>query len=130
MNGNYIISHLSTIKKRDTSVCPGAVLLIRPTGGGKSAARNVHSIMCTGVSLIITPPLPPLGEDQTQRMRQNASLNGGSVHANHLDELRCSQAQQLLSERLLLLLVDIAITIFLFSSPQAIVNNQLQYGSI
>jgi superfamily II DNA helicase RecQ len=65
--------------------------------------------MCAGVSLTITPLLS-LGANQTQKIRQNASLDGGSVHAYHLDDLRCPQARQLLSEHLLLLLVDTDIT--------------------
>ena len=119
-----ILSQLSFMKKIDTSIYPGAVLLVRPTGGGKSSVRDVYSVMCAGVSLTITPLLS-LGADQTQKIRQNASTNGGPVHAYHLDELRCPQAQQLLSDQLLSLSINTDTTVFLFSSPQAIVNNQV-----
>jgi hypothetical protein len=81
--------------------------------------------MCAGVSLTI-PPLLSLGADQTEKIRKNASQNGGPVHSFHLDELRCPQAQRLLSERILSLLVDTHTTIFIFSSPQeALVNNKV-----
>jgi hypothetical protein len=74
-----IISHLSILKKLgSTSICPGVILLLRPTGGGKSSVCGVYSIICTGVSLAVTPLLS-LGADQTQKTRQNASLNGGPV---------------------------------------------------
>jgi superfamily II DNA helicase RecQ len=119
-----IISHLSMMKKIGTFIRPGAVLLIRPTGGGKSSVRDVYSVMCAGVSLTITPLLS-LGADQTEKIRKNASQNGGPVHSFHLDELRCPQAQRLLSERILSLSVDTHTTIFIFSSPQALVNNKL-----
>jgi hypothetical protein len=40
--------------------------------------------------------------------------------------LLCPKAQKVLSDQLLLLLIDTDDTIFLFSSPQAIVNNEIQ----
>jgi superfamily II DNA helicase RecQ len=119
-----IICHLSLMKTIDASICPGAVLLVRPNGGGKSSVPDVCSVMCAGVSLTITPLLS-LGTDQTQKIRQNTSKDGGPVHAYHLDELRCPKGQKLLSDQLLSLSIDIDGTVFLFSSPQAIVNNQI-----
>jgi superfamily II DNA helicase RecQ len=101
-----------------------AVLLVRPTGGGKSSVRDVYSVMCAGVSLTITPLLS-LGADQTQKIFRNTSINGSPVHAYHLDELWCPKAQKLLSDQLLLLSIDTDVTVFLFSSPQAMVNNQI-----
>jgi hypothetical protein len=89
----------------DTSVCPGTVLLVRPTSGGKSSVRDIYSVMCAGASLTITPLLS-LGADQTQKIRQNKSINGGPVHAYLLDKLQCPQVQQLLSKQLLLLLLN------------------------
>ncbi len=80
--------------------------------------------MCASVSLTITPLLS-LGADQTQKIRKNTSPNSGPVHEVHLDELRCPQAQQLLSDQLLSLSINTDTTVFLFSSPQAIVNNQV-----
>ncbi len=80
--------------------------------------------MCAGVSLTITPLLS-LGADQTQKICRNTSINGSPVHAYHLDELWCPKAQKLLSDQLLLLSIDTDVTVFLFSSPQAIVNNQI-----
>ncbi len=80
-------------KKIGTFIRPGAVLLIRPTGGGKFSVRDVYSVMCTGVSLTITPLLS-LGADQTEKIRKNALQNGGPVHSFYLNELRCPQAQR------------------------------------
>jgi superfamily II DNA helicase RecQ len=112
------------MKKIGTFICPRAVLLIRPTGGGKSSVRDVYSVMCAGVPLTITPLLS-LGADQTEKIRKYASKNGGPVHSFHLDELRCPQAQRLLSERILSLSVDTPTTIFILSSPQALLNNKV-----
>jgi superfamily II DNA helicase RecQ len=103
---------------------PDAVLLIRPTGGGKSSVRDVYFVMCAGVSLTITPLLS-LGADQPEKIRKNASQNGGPVHLFHLDKLRCPQAQHLFSERISSLSVDTHTTIFIFSPPQALVNNKV-----
>jgi superfamily II DNA helicase RecQ len=120
-----IICHLSLMKTTDASICPGTILLVRPTSGGKSSVRDVYSVMCAGVSLTITPLLS-LGADQTQKIRRNTSIvNGGPVHAYHIDELQCPRAKKLLSDQLISLLFDADVTVFLFSSPQAIVNNQI-----
>jgi hypothetical protein len=112
------------MKKIDISIYPGAVLLVRPIRGGKSSVWETYSVMCAGVSLTITPLLC-LGADQTQKIPQNTATNGGPVHVYHLDKLRCPRAQQLLSDCLLLLSINTDTTVFLFSSPQAIVNNQV-----
>jgi superfamily II DNA helicase RecQ len=120
-----ILSHLSLMKKIDTSIYPGAVLLVRPTGGGKSSVREVYSVMCACVSLTITLLLS-LWADQTQKIWQNTSTKaGGPLHADHLDDFLCPQAQQLLSDQLILLLINTNTTVFIFSSPQAIVKNQV-----
>jgi hypothetical protein len=120
-----IICHLSLMKTIDASIFPGAVLLdVRPTGGGKSSVGDVYSVMCAGVSLTITPLLS-LGADQTQKICRNTSINGDPVHAYHLDELWCPKVQKLLSDQLFSLSIDTDVTVFLFSSPQAIVNNQI-----
>jgi Ca2+/Na+ antiporter len=63
-----IISHLSLMKTIDASICPGAVLLVRPTSGSKSSVRDVYSVMCAGVSLTITALLS-LGADQIEHKR-------------------------------------------------------------
>jgi hypothetical protein len=76
---------------------------------------------CSGVSLTIAPLLS-LGADQSQKIRQNALLNGGPFHAYHLDKLQCPQAQELLSKHPFLPPAETVITVLLLLSPQAIVN--------
>jgi superfamily II DNA helicase RecQ len=71
------------MKKLGTSIRPGAILLTRLTGSGKSSVDDIYSIMCAGVSLVITPLLS-LGADQAEKIWRNASLDGGPVHAYHL----------------------------------------------
>jgi hypothetical protein len=77
-------------------------------------------------------PLISFGADQTENIRRNVSLNGGPVHLlfHLLDELRCPQVQQHLAKCIILLLDDMDTTmfiffIFIFLSPQAIINNPL-----
>ena len=58
-----VISHL-IIMSIDNSGLPAApVLLVQPTGGGKSSIRDAHAVVNGGVSLTITPLLS-LGADQ------------------------------------------------------------------
>ncbi len=77
--------HLAKMKLPRSGVSPGAVLLVRPTGGGKSSVRDVHSVMNGGVSLTITPLLS-LGADQENKINSIAKQTSGPVVAIHLDE--------------------------------------------
>jgi hypothetical protein len=49
-----ILSHLPLMKKIDTSIYPGAILLVRPTGGGKSSVWDIYSVMSACFLLTIT----------------------------------------------------------------------------
>jgi hypothetical protein len=61
---------------------PDPVLLVRATGGGKSAVHNTLGLIREGVSLTIVPLLS-LGADQVQKlqlMKQNQDLPIFSEH--------------------------------------------------
>ena len=76
-----------------------------------------------GVSLTITPLLS-LGADREEKMRVRVNQSEGSVVPIHLDEV-CSVAYQVqVVSRVNLLSQDTHATLFLFSSPQAICDNQ------
>ena len=62
------------------------LLLVRPTGGGKSLVRDVYSIIRAGVCLTITPLLS-LGADQVEKIKINSKNSSGSIGAIHLDEI-------------------------------------------
>ena len=66
-----VIAHLCMMSINDSGVNTAPVLLVRPTGGGKSSVRDVHGVMNGGVLLTITPLLS-LGADQEDKMRVRA----------------------------------------------------------
>jgi hypothetical protein len=69
---------------------PIAILVVCPTGGGKSLLRDVCGITLGGVTLTIVPLLS-LGADQTQKVNSRASLDCLTVVAFHLDELSLAE---------------------------------------
>ena len=74
-------------------MCPfSTLLLVRPTGGGKSAVRNTFAVLTAGVSLTITPLLS-LSADQVKKLK-NASQAHGHVVSFHLDEIRNPQRKR------------------------------------
>ena len=78
-----VIAHLCCMQIPQSSIAPAPVLLVRPTGGGKSAVRDVSSILSGGFSLTITPLLS-LGADQEEKITLRAKHTGGTVVAVHL----------------------------------------------
>ena len=79
----------------DSKIDPAPVLLVRPTGGGKSSVRDVYSIMNGGFSLTITPLLS-LGADQESKITLKARQTTGNIISVHLDEIRSSADQNTL----------------------------------
>jgi hypothetical protein len=116
-----VIAHLCCMQIPQSSIAPAPVLLVRPTGGGKSAVRDVSSILSGGFSLTITPLLS-LGADQEEKITLRAKDTGGTVVAVHFDEVRSVADQQSLITSLKLIPVDGHTTVIMFSSPQAILN--------
>ena len=106
-----------------SGIAPAPVLLVRPTGGGKSAVRDVYSVLSGGFSLTITALLS-LGADQEEKLSLRAKHTAGTVVAVHLDEVRSLADQQTLVNRLKLLPEDGHTTVVLFLSPQAILNKK------
>ena len=52
-----VLLRLAMMKFRESPAVPAPVLLVKATGGGKSLVRDIHSVMCCGVSLTIVPLL-------------------------------------------------------------------------
>ena len=94
------------------------LLLVRPTGGGKSAVRNTYSIITCGVTLTITPLLS-LSADQVKKLKK-ASQAHGHVVSFHLDEVKDMASARRLSEYIYRLPRDTNTSVLLFASPQAL----------
>ena len=103
------------------NVATAPVLLVRPTGGGESSIRNVHGVVNGGVSLTITPLLS-LGADQEEKMAARAKQTEELVVPIHLDKVRSLADQACIVAHIKKLSQDSHATVFLFSSPQAILN--------
>jgi hypothetical protein len=79
-----VISHIFALAK-DHSCAP--LLLVQPTGGGKSAVRDTVGVILAGVVLTISPLLS-LAADQTDKVTMQASKEFGNVLSFHLDEIK------------------------------------------
>jgi hypothetical protein len=115
------ISHILALAK-DDSCAP--LLLVRPTGGGKSAVRDTVGVILAGVSLTISPLLS-LAADQTDKIVMRASQAFGNVVSFHLDEIKDKTEQQAVATSVSNLGNDTTQTVFLFASPQVFVNNPI-----
>ena len=116
-----VITHLLCMSIPECGIFSAPVLLVCPTGGGKSSVCDVYSVMNGGVSLTITPLLA-LGADQDQKITLKAKQTAGTVVSVHLDELRSKSDQQALVTMIKALPDNSHTTVLLFTSPQAILN--------
>jgi superfamily II DNA helicase RecQ len=124
-----VISHMAMMPIPGSGVDCAPVLLVRPTGGGKSSVRDVYSLMNCGVSLTISPLLS-LGADQEEKLKLKANQAFGAVCPIHIDEFRSVLEQKKIVERIKLLVKEGHTTVYLFSSPQAIVKNDIWCGLV
>ncbi len=116
---------LAAMSQKEHPLRPSSVLLVRPTGGGKSSVYVSHSMISAGFLLNIVPLLS-LGVDQQQKVKEYKSdETSGITNAYHLDDFRDEEHQKPIVDDLLKIKTDTKQTIFLFSSPQAIVNSPL-----
>ena len=78
-----------------------SVLLVQPTGGGKSSVNVSHTLIQAGFSITIVPLLS-LGVDQQSKLQAYPSNEfDGIINAIHLDDYRTASSQKLLCEQLL-----------------------------
>ena len=102
------------------------LLLVRATGGGKSAVRDVAGFLCGGISITIVPLLS-LAADQTSKLTQ-LSLSQTLHHCLqvfNLDVIRSKKLNTVLRNHLEQMTNTDASKkrVFLFSSPQKITSN-------
>ena len=116
-----VLERLALMRFSDSNVTPSSVLLIHPTGGGKSLVCDVYHVLFRGVTLTIVPILA-LGSDQKVKIQNKAVQNFGRVISIHIDEVRdTAQANDIIKE-ILSLPSDTTKSILLFASPQALVT--------
>ena len=113
------ILHILALVRDDTCA---PLLLVRPTGGGKSAVRDTVGVILAGVSLTISPLLS-LAADQTHKVDTRASQAFGNVLSFHLDEIKDIREQEAVAASISKMHFDTTQTVFLFASPQVFVNH-------
>ena len=121
-----VLEHLKNMVKNCLCI---PLLLVHPTGGGKSGIRDTFAILQAGVTLTVTP-LPLLGSDENYKIFKNASSEHGIVTSFHLDEVKGEEAQKALTDKLGSLPSDVTKTVLLFISPQALQNNAIRQASL
>jgi hypothetical protein len=112
--GTFILGcHLSNLSIK--------LLLVHPTGGGKTLVFTSVAACIKGITLCITPLLS-LGADQVQKIMSKTSQTDKTIIGFHLDELTDAQLLDL-KNYLSTLPLTTPKTIVLFSSPQRIVSD-------
>jgi superfamily II DNA helicase RecQ len=114
-----VIQQMGLMRIPNSGVACAPLLLVRPTGGGKSMVRDVFSVLNAGVSLTITPLLS-LGADQEEKVNSKSNTMYGAIAAIHLDEIRAKHEQESIINDILSQSTLTNTTTFRFSSPQAI----------
>ena len=66
---------------------PLKLLLVRPTGLGKTLVFTSAAACIKGITICITPPLLSLGADQVQKIMLKTFETDKSIVGFHLDEL-------------------------------------------
>ena len=102
------------------------LLLVRSTGGGKSAVRDIGGILCGGITVTIVPLLS-LAADQTSKLKHISLANhlSNRLQVFNLDVLRSGRLNNILRRHLENLPNDDPAKkrIFIFTSPQKISND-------
>jgi superfamily II DNA helicase RecQ len=81
-------------------VPPEALLLVQPTGSGKSAVPQTTSVVTNGVSIIIKPTLA-LSSDQASKFAMALKENGVIVHSYQLDLFKKDKDRRELSNKII-----------------------------
>ena len=108
------ITHVLQMWNNPSNHPPGPILLVQPTGGGKSATRNCIGFIAGGVVLTIVPLLS-LGADQASKLAmviQQKNLPACVVY--HLDEYKDYNPNAHLQNLLFQMNADPDTTVFLF----------------
>ena len=107
---------------------PQALLLVQPTGSGKSAVPQTSSVVTNGVSIIIEPTLA-LSSDQSSKFDTASNKHGGLVYSYQLDLYKNDNDRKDVANNILSVLrqkqqqdIQLGIVSFvLFASPEALI---------
>jgi superfamily II DNA helicase RecQ len=124
-----VITHLLMMSIKGSGVPAAPVLLVWPTGGGKSSIHNIHGVTNGGVLLTITPLLL-LGADQEEKMCERAKQTSRPVVPIHPDEVWSVVDQIRIDAQIKQLSQSSHATVFLYSSPQAICNKKFLWNDL
>jgi superfamily II DNA helicase RecQ len=109
---------------------PKTTLLVMPTGKSKSAVRDVCGTVFRDIMLTLVP-LSSLGADQFRKLNTRVDRTQANVAAFHLDKLnKTPDALQRLIRGLSGVPPNTMNAIFLFASPQLVVNNASVLASL
>ena len=114
---DLVLSHRSNNKEN--------MLVVRPTGGGKTLVYQVAGYMMKGITLFLSPLLA-LASDQTNKLRKT-TRNHLDFVSLHLDDMEPSSIKEIADD-----LTswkepngsDCEIAVVLFTSPQLLVGNK------
>ena len=100
------------------------ILLVRSTGGGKSAVRDVCGFLSGGITITIVPLLS-LAADQTSKLVALSATQGlkRRLKVYNLDVIRSPPINELLRRNLESLPRESKVTVSLFSSPQKLTRD-------
>jgi hypothetical protein len=93
-----IIPTILQMLSKDLS--PEALLLVQPTGSGKSAVPQTASVVTNGVYIIIEPTLA-LSSDQSSKFDTVSNTHGGLVYSYKLDLYKSDSDKQDLAKNML-----------------------------
>ena len=114
-----VTKHILKMGKEDNKVAP--TLLVRGTGGGKSLVMQTIGVVKGGITLIIENTLS-LSSDQMSKIQQ-VSKDYGNVIPLHLDAIKIDAEKKSTKQFLLGLGANHNITVFIFSSPEKLLDN-------
>ncbi len=101
------------------------MLIVRPTGGGKTLVYQVAGYMIKGITLFLSPLLA-LASDQTRKLRETTRHHNDFVSL-HLDDMEVASIKEIADDLKTWKEPDgtqCAISVVLFASPQLLIGNK------
>jgi hypothetical protein len=108
--------HILECALEPAPLTPQSLLLVKSTGGGKSAVRDAVGLALAGVTLSLSPLLS-LAADQATKLAPFEKDND-NVHVYNIDNIRNATTTKKIQEEIIALAEDTESIIFLFASPQ------------